>query len=92
MKLSHDLNVYIYQFQITPEGMYDPYIVHKIFGIGMKNIERAMGVYVLSGSNIFTSCELVDSIKFQVQYKSVDYDIVIDHTTKHFFSAKDLSS
>ena len=45
-----------------------------------------MGIHVISGKNIFTITPLEESILIKAEYKSQQYDVTIDATTKHFLN------
>lgn len=47
-----------------------------------------MGIYVISGKNIFTPTILEDSILIKAEYKNQEYDVTIDASTKHFLKAE----
>jgi len=92
MKLSGDLNVYIYDVAITPEIINDAFLIHSIFKMCKKKLEMMLGIYVISGRNIFTTCDINESFQMKVEYKGCEYQIIIDAASKHFFNGKKLSA
>ena len=50
-----------------------------------------MGIYVISGKNIFSTTDLQESFKLKVVNKGVEYEVFVDAGTKHFFSGESLS-
>jgi len=92
MKIGGDLSVYIYEIQIKPEAINDSFLTHSVFRMCKKKLEMMLGIYVISGNNIFTTCDIPESFKMNVEYKSVVYEIIIDAGTKSFFSGNRLNS
>ena len=86
MKLGTELNVYYYDISITPEVITDCYIIHGIFRSIKKQLDLMMGIHVISGKNIFCVAPLDESILIKAEYKSQEYDVVIDCSTKHFLN------
>lgn len=92
MKVGGDLSVYIYDIQIKPEAINDSFLTHAIFRMCKKKLEMMLGIYVISGNNIFTTCDIPESFKMNVEYKGVVYEIIIDAGTKSFFSGNRLNN
>ncbi len=92
MKIGGDLSVYIYEIQMKPESINDSFLTHSVFRMCKKKLEMMLGIYVISGNNIFTTCDIPESFKMNVEYKSVVYEIIIDAGTKSFFSGNRLNS
>lgn len=69
MKIGSDLSVFIYEVQIRPEAINDSFLTHAIFKICRKKLEMLLGIYVISGNNIFTTSDIPESFKMQVEYK-----------------------
>lgn len=51
-----------------------------------------LGIYVISGRNIFTMCDIQESFKLNVEYKTIEYEVIIDSGSKHYFSGSKLST
>lgn len=88
MKLGTDLNVFYYDISIIPEIISDAYVIHGIFRNCKKQLEMMLGIHVLSGRSIFTTTDLSESIVIKAQFKSQEYDVVIDVDSKRFISGK----
>ena len=87
MKLGGDLSVYYYDISISPEVIADSYIIQGISRNIRKQLNMIMGIYVISGKNIFTPTLLEESILIKAEYKSQEYDVTIDSSTRHFLKA-----
>jgi hypothetical protein len=78
MRIGGEMNVYIYDIQIRPEVINDSYITHYIFKMCKKKLEMMLGIFVISGNNIFTTNAIVDSFQMNVTCKDVIYELIID--------------
>jgi hypothetical protein len=58
MRLGSELNVFIYEVHVNPEVISDTFLTHSIFRICKRKLEMMLGIYVISGKNIFTTADL----------------------------------
>ena len=49
-----------------------------------------LGVFVISGKNLFTTTDLQESMKLIVDYKQNEYEIIVEAESKVFFSGSNL--
>jgi hypothetical protein len=90
MKLGSELNVYYYDVAIVPEVISDAYVVHGIFRNIKKKLDLMLGIHVLSGRSLFTTTDLQESILIKAEFKSQQYDVIIDCESKRFISGKNM--
>lgn len=88
MKLGTELNVYYYDISISPEVISDSYVIHGIFRNCKKQLDMIMDIHVLSGRSIFTTTDLEESILIKTEFKSQQYDVIIDVDSKRYISGK----
>jgi hypothetical protein len=51
-----------------------------------------LGIYALSGRNLFTMTDISESFKLSVEYKSIQYDLIVDASSRHYFSGKNIEA
>lgn len=91
MSFSGDFNVYLYEISVEPDPLDDPYIKHKVLKKCEKELELMLGVYAISGLNVFALTELYEDIKFDYWMKSQQYSIFIKASSKTVFSSDKIS-
>lgn len=91
MNLSGDLHVFIYDLCITPEIINDAFLIHQVARRGHKKLEMLLGIYQISGKNIFTTSDIQESLVVKAEYKNQEYTITVDASTKAYFNGKKLS-
>jgi aubergine-like protein len=92
MKLGTELNVFYYDVAIMPEVISDAYVVHGIFRNIKKKLDMLLGIHVLSGRSLFTTTDLDESICIKAEFKSQQYDVIIDSDSKRFISGKNVGA
>jgi hypothetical protein len=58
-------------------SIWDANLVQKIVNLKRKTLEKALGLYVLSGEQIYLLSELEEDVKFAVQMQSNKFTILI---------------
>ena len=91
MKLNTDLNVFIYSYNIYPEVINDTYTTYKIVNTCKERLQRIIGLYVISGFNLYSPVELQDSIVIKTTYKDQSYEITIDVDQKRLISGNEIN-
>ena len=81
-----DVEVFCYDIKVLPEVEADCFLKHAIIRTVRKKIELLVGKFILGGNNIFTSCNLNETLLVDSRYKDNNYTIRIDHSTKMSFN------
>jgi len=82
LKLGGNMLVYQYKIEILGMEMWDANLVQQICRFKRKALETALGMNVVSGSQIYTLQELEENVDFPALYQSAKYTIVIDKATQ----------
>ena len=90
MTLGSEINVYYYHINVFPEiKMHDTYILYGLLRDCKKKLDQTLGLYIYSGSNIFTTTNLEDEdLVITHKYKGTDYTIEVPLSSKRFIAGK----
>lgn len=85
MKVAKEVCVYLYEITCTPEVFDDAYLKNMVFRDIRKKLTSLFGLYVISGRGVFTTVDLNETFIIKTVFKGTEYEIKVDHTTKHCF-------
>ena len=63
------MQIFCYDVKISPEAVDDSFFRQTLMKIGKRRMEMLVGHFVIGGHNIFTTTNLDESLKFNVNYK-----------------------
>jgi hypothetical protein len=93
MKISGTLRVFYYDVRVFPEEpMTDTFLLNQVYKSLGKNLKNSIGVYVTSGRNVFTITDLHENIVMKTKVKEIEYDLIIDHTSKRLLTQEDFNN
>jgi hypothetical protein len=87
-----ELNVYYYHIKITPDLTQDSTLSSIILRKSKSIFEKMMGIYVISGANVYTTEPLVESIAFLVMHGGTQYTVLVEKETEKFIKGGDSKS
>lgn len=77
MKLGGTVSVYQYKLEIIGMELWDANLVQKIVRFKRTALEKALGLYVVSGASIYILSELEEDVVFEVCLSGAKYTIMI---------------
>ena len=72
--------------------MSDTFIMQGIFRAIKRKVDTILGLYVTSGRSVFTTTDLEESLVIKAEFRSIQYEVIINVESKTFFSGKQLAS
>lgn len=89
LKLGSSVQVYQYALQIIGMEMWDSNLVQKIIRFKRTALEKALGLYAVSGACIYILSELDEDVKFDCMMQGTKYVIYIDKSTLSLVTLED---
>ena len=81
LTLGQNLIVYQYVLDIKPDEFWEAAKVHAIIRTKRMALEKALGLFVVSGKTIYTLNEIEDSLEWNTVYRNQTCTIKIDKET-----------